>query len=125
MAILELRRLADQGAELRVDDRLVVDHFQTIGFGMTTAIHYHNGRSIAGFRRAGGMTGEDWLRMAAALVLPVVRTYRAFRIVWAKGRLRGTLLACLPLMLFLDFSQGIGHLVGYARGPGDSPRFLR
>jgi hypothetical protein len=125
MAILELPRLAERGGVLRVDDRMVVDHFQTIGFGPTTAIHYHNGRSIAGFRRAGGMTGEDWLRMAAALVLPVVRTYRAFRIVWAKGRLHGTLLASLPLMLWLDYSQGIGHLVGYARGPGDSPHLLR
>lgn len=125
MAILELRRLAEGGASLRVDDRLVVDHHQTIGFRATTAIHYHNGRSIAGFRRARGMTGEDWLRMAGALVLPLVRTYRAFRSVWAKGRLRRRLLVSLPLMLWLDLCQGVGSLAGYALGAGDSPRFLR
>jgi hypothetical protein len=125
MAILELRRLAEQGLSQRVDERMVVDHFQTIGTAATFAIHYHNGRSIAGFRRARGMEAEDWLRMAAALVLPFARTARAFGTVWAKGRRRGTLLASLPLMLLLDLAQGAGHLVGYARGAGDSPRYLR
>lgn len=125
MAILELRRLAGEGATLRVDDRMVVDHFQEIGFRATSAIHFHNGRTIAGFRRAVGMSAEDWLRMFGALLLPLVRTYRAGRTVWAKGRLRRTLIVSLPLMLWLDVCQGAGHLVGYAAGPGDSPRHLR
>lgn len=125
MAILELRRLADDGAVLRVDDRMSVDHRQTIGFRATSAIHYHNGRSISGFRRGRGMEPEDWLRMAAALALPVVRTARVVRSLWAKGRLRGTLLASIPLILWFDLCQGVGHLMGYALGPGGSPRYLR
>lgn len=125
MAILELRRLAEAGAELRVDDRFAVDHFQTIGFAETTAIHFHNGRAIAGFRRTRGMDAEDWLRMAAALVLPLARTARALRLGWAKRRHRGRLLASVPLMLWLDMCQGVGHLLGYAVGPGDSPGQMR
>lgn len=125
MAILELRRLAEAGSELRVDDRFAVDHHQTIGFAETTAIHFHNGRTIAGFRRARGMTGEDWLRMAASLVLPFLRTTRAVRLGWLKGRHRGQLLASAPLMLWLDLCQGLGHLLGYALGPGKSPGKMR
>ncbi len=51
MAILHNRRLAESGAILRDDDRMVVDHMETIGFVGQTSIHFHNGRSIAGFRR--------------------------------------------------------------------------
>jgi hypothetical protein len=125
MAILELRRLADDGAILRVDDRMVVDHYQQLGFRATSVIHYHNGRSIAGFRRHRGMERQDWLRMAASLGIPLVRVGRVVRGGWAKGRRRGTLLASLPAMVWLDYCQGVGHLVGYALGPGDSPRYLR
>jgi hypothetical protein len=125
MAILELRRLADDGAVLRVDDRMVVDHEQALGFRETSAIHYHNGRSISGFRRGRGMGSDDWLRMAAALALPFVRTARAFRQCWAKGRQRRQLVLSLPFILWLDLCQGWGHLVGYALGAGGSPRYLR
>lgn len=125
MAILELRRLADGGGILRVDDRLVVDHHQTIGFAETTTIHYHNGRSISGFRRSRGMAPEDWLRMVTALLLPYVRVARIVRQLWPKGRLRRQLVASIPLMLWLDLGQGLGHLVGYVLGPGDSPNHLR
>ena len=125
MAILHNRRLADAGAVQRVDDRIRVDHFQTIGFRRTSAIHYHNGRSISGFRRGRGMTREDWARMAAALILPFLRTGKAIRHVWGKGRHRRELLASAPLMLWLDLCQGVGHFVGYAAGAGDSPNYLR
>ena len=125
MAILHNRRLAQAGHTLRVDDRLVVDHHQAIGVWPTTIIHFHNGRSIAGFRRERGMATEDWIRLAAALLIPAWRTTRALRSGWSKGRLRGTLLASLPWALWLEYCQGVGHLVGYATGPGDSPRHLR
>lgn len=125
MAILHNRRLAERGDVLRVDDRMVVDHFETVGFRRTSAIHFHNGRAISGFLRARGMNAEDWARMAAALLLPTWRTARAVRVGLAKGRLRGKVLASAPLALWLDYCQGIGHLVGYAAGAGDSPRHLR
>lgn len=125
MAILHLRRLAEKGAVLRVDDRMVVDHFQSIGMRDTSAIHFHNGRSIAGFRRRRGMSSEDWVRTAVAMALPAWRTARALRVGWAKGRKRRELLASAPLALWLEYCQGVGHLVGYATGPGDSPKYLR
>ena len=125
MAILHNRRLAERGEILRVDDRIVVDHMETVGFRGQTSIHFHNGRSIAGFRRQKGMNNEDWVRMAASLALPFWRTARVVRIGLAKGRLRGRLIASAPLALWLEASQGLGHLLGYALGPGDSPGHLR
>lgn len=125
MAVLYTRQLAQDGAELRVDDRLVVDHFQSIGVAETSAIHFHNGRSISGFRRLRGMTSADWLRLGVGLLLPCWRTARCFRSGWAKGRLRPTLAASLPWALWLEYCQGVGNVIGYALGPGNSPRHLR
>lgn len=125
MAILYNRRLAERGLVLRVDDRIVVDHFETDGFGWTTSIHFHNGRSISGFRRERGMTREDWLRMATSLMLPVWRTARVVRVGLSKGRLRRQLVLSAPFALWLEYVQALGHLAGYAAGPGESPDHLR
>lgn len=125
MAILYNRRLAEAGHVLRVDDRIVVDHFETVGFGWTTSIHFHNGRSISGFRRERGMVREDWLRMATSLMLPVWRTARVMRVGLAKGRMRRQLLASAPFALWLEYVQAFGHLTGYVAGPGGSPDHLR
>lgn len=125
IAILYNRRLAEQGRILRVDDRIVVDHFETIGFGWTTSIHFHNGRTISGFRRARGMTREDWVRLLVWPLLPAWRTLRVMRVGLAKGRLRGRLLASAPLCLWLEYVQGLGHFTGYVLGPGGSPNHLR
>jgi len=125
MAILYNRRLAEQGRILRVDDRIIVDHFETIGFGWTTSIHFHNGRTISGFRRERGMTREDWFRVATSMMLPAWRTLRVLRIGWAKRRKRRQLMAAAPFALWLEYVQAFGHLAGYVAGPGGSPDHLR
>jgi len=125
MAILHNRRLAERGEILRVDDRMVVDHFEIAGFRDTSVLHFHNGRSISGFRREGGMTREDWVRLAIAPLLPLYRTARTVRVGLRKGRLRRQVLASAPIALWLDYCGAAGHFVGYLRGAGDSPRHLR
>ena len=125
MAILHNRRLAERGAILRVDDRMAVDHYQTIGFGATSAIHFHNGRAISGFRRHNGMAATEWLRLLALPLLPLWRTARTIRLGLSKGRHRRVLLASAPLALWLDYCQAAGHALGYLAGPGKSPDHLR
>jgi hypothetical protein len=125
MAILHNRALAERGHSLRVDDRIVVDHHQEIGLRATSTIHFHNGRTIAGFRRQDGMDREEFVRVGTSLLIPLWRTARALRVGWSKERLRGTLLASMPWALWLEYCQGVGHLVGYVVGPGDSPKHLR
>lgn len=125
MAILHNRALAARGEIQRVDDRMVVDHQQTIGWRETTAIHFHNGRAISGLRRRRGMARGDWLRLGAAPILPALRTARAMAICLAKGRHRRELLTSAPLALWLEYCQGVGHVLGYLAGPGRSPEKLR
>lgn len=125
MAILHNRRLAERGEILRVDDRMVVDHFEIEGFRATSELHFHNGRSISGFRRERGMARADWLRMGVAPLLPLYRTARALGVGLRKGRLRRQVLASTPMALWLDYCGAAGHFVGYMRGAGDSPRHLR
>ena len=125
MAILHNKRLAAQGAILRVDDRMVVDHLEAVGLRATSSLHFHNGRSISGFVRRNGMTREHWLRAAAALLLPIYRTGRAVRVGMGKGRMRGRLLASVPIALWLDYCGAAGHLIGYVAGEGESPGHLR
>ncbi len=122
--IFHTRALHERGHVLRVDDRFGVDHFQSIGFQETTTIHFHNGRTIAGFRRK-RMARGDWLRVALGGVLPAYRIARILRICLPKRRHTRELLASLPWALWCEYSAGLGHLVGYATGPGDSPRHLR
>ncbi|CAN5562065.1 hypothetical protein BH20CHL6_BH20CHL6_04620 [soil metagenome] len=122
--IFHTRALHDLGHVLRVDDRVSVDHFQSIGFRQTTTIHFHNGRTIAGFRRR-RMTRADWLRVALAGLLPAYRISRILRICLPKRTHTRELLTSLPWAFWCEYSAGLGHLVGYATGPGDSPRHLR
>jgi len=116
----DLRR---DGETLLLDDSHPVKHDQSIGFGPTTAIEFHNGRAIGGFRRE--TAGPDWLRIAAFPVLLPYRAVRTVRIALTKRVPRATLAASLPLIVWLQYCAGAGELLGYARGPGDSPRHLR
>lgn len=121
--LLHNRRLAAEGLELRVDDRMVVDHFQSLPAGETSWIHFHNGRSIAGFRRR-TMTRGDWARVGGTFLLPFYRTARSVRLGLRKGRLRRQLLLSTPWMLWLEACHAAGSLAGYVLGPGDSPNQL-
>lgn len=118
--LLHNRALLAVGAELRVDDRIAVDHFQSLPAGETSWIHFHNGRSISGFRRR-HMTRGDWARVGGAFLVPLYRTTRTVRIGWSKRRLRRTLVAAVPWMLWLECCHAAGSLIGYATGAGDSP----
>ena len=121
--LLHNRRLAAEGLELRCDDRMVVDHLQSLPARETSWIHFHNGRSISGFRRR-AMTRGDWARVAGTFMLPFYRTARSVRLGLRKGRLRRELLVSTPWMLWLETCHAAGSLAGYALGPGDSPNQL-
>lgn len=123
MTIRHTRALADRGATLVSDDRILVDHHESIGWRATAKIHFDDGRTISGFRRT-AMAGGDWVRIAAAPLLPLYRSLRVVRIAVGKGR-AATLLGTLPWIVALEYCHGAGELVGYLRGAGRSPYGLR
>jgi hypothetical protein len=123
MAILHTRALGRAGARLINDDRIVVDHHESLRPAATSLIHFDDGRTISGFRRT-NMGGGDWARLAVAPLLPLYRAARVVRTTVAKGRGR-TVFGSLPWLLWLEYCHEAGEVVGYLRGAGRSPYGLR
>ena len=112
------------GEVLLNDDSIRVSHHQSMGVAGTVASQFHNGRTIAGFRRR-AMTAGDWLRVVSFPLLPLYRTARSVRTAWGRAIPRTKIAMSAPLIAFLHYSQAAGELLGYAAGPGSSPRKLR
>lgn len=118
------RELTARGEKLVADDSLVVYHIQSWGFFGTFAAHFHNGRSIAGFRlRDIGWT-ERIVRLGGSFILPPVLFWRTLAPITAKRRLLLQALASSPLLALLVCCHSAGEFVGYIAGAGKSPRQL-
>lgn len=119
MDVLHQQQLRGAGERLLADDAIRVQHDQSLGFRGTTAIHYHAGRTMAGFRRQ-RMGPREWLRAGGSFVIPWLRLGRIMAIGSGKAN-RRELLASAPWMVWLLYAQATGQFLGYAIGPGDSP----
>jgi hypothetical protein len=111
------------GETLVNDDRIRIIHHQSMGLAGTVSIEFHNGRTVAGFRRQTFARG-DLLRVLASPALPLFRSIRSIRIAFGKSVSRATLVGAIPLIVLLQYAHGAGELLGYLAGPGDSPRHL-
>ena len=125
MEMLLNRALASRGETLIADERLVVSHVQSHGWGGTLAAHFHNGRSIAGYRLASLSAAWRVARLASCVFLPAHLTLRVVRSIAAKRRLYGITAAALPLVTLLGCCHAAGEVAGYLAGPGRSPHQLR
>jgi hypothetical protein len=119
------RALRDRGLELIMDDRPVVWHIQSLGLAGTCALHFHNGRTIAGYRLPQLSAGGRLLRLGSCLILPGFLLARAMLTVIRKGRQRVRLALGLPFLVLLVSCHAVGEGVGYLRGPGSSPHRVR
>ena len=108
------------GDRVVADERIQVRHVQSVGFLTTSALQFHNARTVSGLRRS-RMSWRDWVRLAAAPLLPFVRTVRTVAICLGKPVSRPTLWASVPLILWFYGCKGAGELSGYLAGPGRSP----
>ena len=124
MEFLFNRKLRDQGEILIADDVLIVSHNQTWGFWGTFAAHFHNGRSIAGFRLQQISGIERCLRLGGCVILPAYLLWTTVGPVIRKRRLLRPALASLPLTALAVTCHATGEFVGYILGPGNSPRQL-
>ena len=116
----ELRRRAET---LVADDRIVVDHGQCLDFPTFCALHFHNGRCIAGFRLERIGVFERIVRLGGCAILPPVMLSRTLWTLVKKHRLGARAIASVPLMIVLLSCHAAGESIGYINGPGDSPRF--
>jgi hypothetical protein len=125
MEMLLNRALVERGEVVAADDGLVVRHVQSHGWAGTLAAHFHNGRSIAGYRLASLTPAWRAARLASCALLPAHLTLRVVRAIAPKRRLYGITLAALPIVALLACCHATGELVGYLAGPGRSPHRLR
>jgi hypothetical protein len=122
MELLHNRELLARGHQLVADDLLVVEHVQFVTIRSACSLHYHNGRSIAGFRLARMNSLGRLMRLGSCSILTIVNLWKAIRTLHEKGRLRGRILAALPLSVLLLCCHTAGEFVGYLAGPGGSPQ---
>ena len=120
MDALHQRALAASGATLVNDDRIRVIHDQSLGFVGTVVIHFHAGRTMAGFRRQ-HLDARQLVRLAATPLIPFLRFGRIAALLTPRATGRD-LLRVGPAIWLLLVNQTVGQVVGFLAGPGDSPR---
>jgi hypothetical protein len=118
----ELRR---RGERLVADGRIRVAHVQPFTFSDACAIHYHDSRTIAGFRlqRIGWM--ERLVRLGACAIMPPILALRTVLPVLARRRHLGWLVLSIPMIAALVSCRAAGAVVGFVRGAGASPIRIR
>jgi hypothetical protein len=119
-----VRDLAESGVPTALDPRPRVIHDQAFDARTHLALHFHAGRSVAGFRVESARTGERLVRWLACPALPIAMLARTIAVVARKRRRDVTLWRSVPWMLALLASHAAGESIGYVFGYGESPARL-
>jgi hypothetical protein len=120
------QKLRAQGHKLVYDDRIVVFHVQSFTLAEACAIHYHDSRSIAGFRSAEITPAERILRLAMALtVMTPLLVLRSIAPLIEKRRKMEFIVLGLPYFTILAVCRSAGAVAGFIAGEGNSPRQIR
>jgi len=117
------RELRQRNETLIADDRIVVDHVQALSLATFCALHFHNGRCIAGYRLPHMGAFERIVRLGGCAILPPVMLVRTLWTIIRKRRLIGLAFASAPLMTLMLCCHASGELVGCIAGPGESPQY--
>lgn len=114
-----------RGLKLMMDNRLVVWHIQSLGLSGTCRMHFHTGRTIAGFRIQQLSKLGRMLRLMSCTVLPFFLVMRTLYTAFKKRRNRFILIIGLPMLFLLSICHTTGECLGYISGPGNSPMMVR
>ena len=99
---------------------IIVGHKKHYTFGEYLSQRYLYARSYAGARVAGAPTGRRLGYGAAALLLPPLLLVRTLQRLSAKQVDRALVLRSLPMIAVFVTSWGLGEVIGYWFGAGDS-----
>jgi hypothetical protein len=123
--MLFVDRLRADGARSLADGTIRVEHLQSFPFATFCRYHFHNGRSIAGFRLREISPAERAVRLVTTPVLPAYLVGLRAAHIWPKRSRRRTLIGSLPWLAGLCVAHAAGEAVGYVAGTGRSPEHLR
>ncbi len=99
---------------------IIVGHKKHYRFGEYLSQRYLYARSYAGARVAGAPIGRRLGYGAAALLLPPLLLVRTVQRLTAKRVDRALVLRCMPMIAVFVTSWGLGEVIGYWFGAGDS-----
>jgi hypothetical protein len=108
------------GVVLFCDPAILVGHKKHFGFGEYLGQRFLYSRSYAGARVQGASVGRRLALGVAGFLLPPLLLLRIQRSLAAKGVALGRRLSTLPLIGVFVVSWGLGEVVGYWFGAGDS-----
>jgi hypothetical protein len=117
--------LRRQGHVLWTDSRIRVSHDQPLTFAEACAIHFHDSKTIAGFRLFEMSPEERLLRIAVCAIMAPLLFVRTTVPLAAKRRHTGWLVKSLPMIGVLCVCRAAGALAGFLVGHGSSPRRIR
>ena len=112
--------MRQNGVTLVCEPQIVVGHKKHYSFGEYLSQRYLYARSYAGARVTGVAFPVRTAYGLAAFVLPPLLFYRTVTRILRKGRHQGWLVRSLPLIAVFVCAWGLGEVVGYWRGAGDS-----
>lgn len=115
--------LADRGERFYLEPQARMVHLNFARFGPSIQLRYNGGRLFAANRSRNWGLGKRLLFTVASPLIPLVRTWRSTRTLASSGR-ADLLVRVLPVLMVLLAFDGLGEMVGYAGGPGDSMRWL-
>ncbi len=101
------------GARLVHDPRIVVRMGRSAGAGAFVRQRWAHGREHAARAGRGAARSVNLVRVLASPIVPFVLLARTAREVLHRGRLRGALVASLPLLLVYDIAWAAGEAAGY------------
>jgi hypothetical protein len=120
------QQLRAEGHTLVSDNRIIVYHVQSFSLPRACAIHYHDSRSIAGFRSKQIGVAKRSFRLAVALTLmtPLIMARSIVPLVQKRRKLDLIVLG-LPYFAILAICRSVGAAIGFIAGEGESPRQIR
>lgn len=112
--------MRERGVVLYCDSTLIVGHKKHFGFGEYISQRYLYSRSYAGARVRGAPMARKLAMGLAGFALPPLLLLRIVRANLGKGVSKQLVLTTLPMMGVYVAAWGVGEVVGYWFGAGDS-----
>lgn len=117
--------LAAAGHRLVSTNEMVVRHIKGFSFDEVITQRWHFGRSYAGMRNSDLGPVKRTAYGIGSIVLPMLLTWRATRLILSKNVSRLTIMATWPLVAGYMTIGAIGECAGYIFGPGRSLERVR
>lgn len=118
------RDMRSKGHRMLLEPRAVTSHLNFSKLWPSLLLRLNAGRSFAAHRTHGWSFSKRLAYAMASPLIPLVRLIRIARLVRNSSELEYLFPRVLPMLCIVLLADGLGELIGYTAGAGNSPRFL-